>query len=37
LRFEDELKWPVGFCQELWEEEVEISKLRRPGEAQHGK
>lgn len=29
LRAEDELRWPPGFCQEGWEMEVAIGKLRR--------
>lgn len=28
LRYEDELRWPVGFGNELWEEEMEIIKIR---------
>ena len=28
LGFEHELRWPVGFCSELWDEETEIQKVR---------
>jgi hypothetical protein len=28
LKFKDELKWPAGFYSELWDEEIEIMKVR---------
>lgn len=30
LSFEDETKWPAGFCMKLWGNETEISEVRRP-------
>lgn len=29
LTFDDENRWPVGFMQELWEEEVKIDEVHR--------
>jgi hypothetical protein len=29
LSLEDQVRWPVGFCSELWEEESEIEAARR--------